>query len=312
MLLRELTEEYLNDPMSGFAKKRWVTQVNYRSLIRRNVEEFGNVELKDIKMRMLVDAHARWSADGKITMGHGIVSMFRILVGFGAGVLEDEHCQRIKGALGSVRFENGKPRKSVLTFDQVEAILEHATRDGHYSIALAQAIQFGCAFRQKDVIGEYVPVSVDPRPSNIIMGNFKWVGGITREEVNDDLLLTHQTSKKGTVLSFPLRAIPIIMEEWKHAPKSGPMIIDPRTGLPFRPWNYTRIWRELADKAGVPRNVVQMDTRAGRITALLAMGIPIEDVKKFVGHRQSQTTAGYSRDSDGAIVRVADAAREAA
>lgn len=311
MKFADLAHEYLTDPMSDFHRNRYVTQQAYRGNIRRLNADLGDYELADITVRIIKERHAAWSSGGRIPMAHGMVTMLRIVLGFGAGILENDHCQRLRDGLSSVKFANGKPRRSVLTEKQVRKIIDRAIGDGEFSIALAQAIQCGCAHRQKDIIGEWIPVGADPlRVSGIVHRGLKWVGGITREEVNDDLILTHETSKKGTVLSFPLRSIPIIMDEWHYAPQSGPLIIDPDTGRPFRAWTFRRKWRELADKAGVPRDVVQMDTRAGRITHLLALGLPIEDVKKFVGHRQSQTTQGYSRDTAGAIARVADAARE--
>lgn len=310
MLLRELAEIYQTDPMSGFTKKRWVTQINYRSLTRRVVDDIGHYDLKDITIRLIKERHAVWSANGKLTMGHGIVSMFRIVVGFGAGILEDKDCQRIRGSLKSVKFPNAKPRSSILTAEQVFKICDLAFIDGQISACIGYLLQHYCCLRQKDVIGELVRIDADPRPSNVIFGNFKWVGGLLADNLSADRVLTHTTSKKGKTISIPLADCPLIDQEWASLPKSGPLIIDPRTGRPFQPWNYVGLWRKYADKAGVPREVFQMDTRAGRITGMLASGVNPNDVRLFATHSQLSTTMGYARGDDEGVVRALDTLRE--
>jgi hypothetical protein len=100
------------------------------------------------------------------------------------------------------------------------------------------------------------------------------------------------------------------MIELYAAPPSGPLIVDPQTGLPFEAWKYRRIWRELATAAGVPKEVWNMDTRAGRITEVLAAGATMEDVRKFAGHEQQRTTSRYSRDTEDAIKRTLEVVRD--
>jgi hypothetical protein len=73
--------------------------------------------------------------------------------------------------------------------DQVTLIRAEAHRRGFPSIALAQAIQFECIFRQKDVIGEWVPVA-EPGTSEIVHespngGTKKWLRGIRWSEVDE-------------------------------------------------------------------------------------------------------------------------------
>ena len=310
MLLRELADQYFTDSMSGVRKLRPVTQTNYESQTRRLVADLGHYEIEDITIRILKAQHAVWSADGKITMGHGIISMFRIIVGFGAGILEDKDCQRIRGSLASVKFPNAKPRSSILTAEQVFKICDLAFIDGQISACIGYLLQHYCCLRQKDVIGELVRIDADPRPSKVIFGDYKWVGGLLADNISADRVLTHTTSKKNKKITIPLADCPLIEQEWASLPKSGPLIIDPRTGRPFQPWNYVGLWRKYADKAGVPREVFQMDTRAGRITGMLASGVNPNDVRLFATHAQLSTTMGYARGDDEGVVRALDTLRE--
>lgn len=310
MRFRELAEVYMSDPLSDFHKLRWVTKKAYTNYVRRLNNTFGDVLLKDINVRFIKEKHAIWASGGRIAMAHGLITAFRIVVGFGAGILEREDCQRIRGAMSAVKFKNAKPRDTFMTPEQILRFLDFALIEGEFAIALSQSGQWDWGFRQKDMIGEWVPLDADPRPSNIIVKGMKWVGGIVMDEINNDLVLTHETSKRGKILTFPIRSCPLVMDMWRYAPKSGPLIVDPETGLPFRVWNYGRRWRNVATKAGIPRNVWNMDSRAGRITDLLANGVPLEDARKFAGHSQSSTTSRYSRGTMEAIARTLDAVRE--
>jgi CO/xanthine dehydrogenase Mo-binding subunit len=45
-----------------------------------------------------------------------------------------------------------------------------------------------------------------------------------------------------------------------HLPKSGPVILDGGT-LPWTVHSFRRVWREIADEVGVPKDVKNRDTR---------------------------------------------------
>jgi hypothetical protein len=303
--LFELIDRYLTDPCSTFHKLRYVTKEGYSGNLDRLKVEMGDVDLAELRMPDLKQHHDKWKVGGHIATAHGLATQLRITVGFGATMLEDADCERIHRLFSLMRFETPKKRTTWLTSDQADDVRDEACRQLFLAVALAQAFQFDCALRQKDVIGEWVPAD-DPEPSSIFSpdGQMKWVRGITREEVNAELALVHKTSKCGKVLTFPLKSCPMVMEEWDFAPPSGPLIIDPRTKLPYEAWAYRRIWRQIATKAGVPKDVWNMDSRAGRITQLLAAGVPIEDARKLAGHEQQRTTSGYSRDTEDAIKRA--------
>jgi hypothetical protein len=310
MNILQLADAYLTDPDSGFPKLRFCTREGYQRNIAKIIDEIGDREIAAIGAKDLLHLHAKWMEGGHIASAHQLATQLRIIIGFGATILEDADCQRVRGLLAGLRFKNAKPRTTWITAEQVKAVREEAFCANWLSVALAQAFQFDCALRQRDVLGEWIPAD-EPEPSTIYSHDrrMKWVRGITREEVNADMVLTHKTSKRGQVLTFPLKSCPSVMTEWYAAPPSGPLIIDPQTELPFEAWKYRRIWREMATKAGVPPEVWNMDSRAGRITQVLAAGASLEDARKLAGHNQSSTTSRYSRGTPEAIARALNATK---
>src|SRR6185437_8269934 len=95
---------------------------------------------------------------GKLPMGYSLVRMLRGLVTFGSTLLADKDCRELKIHLSDMRFPGPKAREERLTAEQVTSIRAQAHKVGKPSIALAQALQFGLTLRQKDVIGEWVPI----------------------------------------------------------------------------------------------------------------------------------------------------------
>lgn len=258
----ELIERYLTDTDSPFHGLRYSTREGYERNIVRIVADIGDRDVAATGARDLLHFHAKWMESG-VALAYQLVTQLRIIVSFGSTILEDTDCRRLRGLLAGLRFKNGKPRTARMTAKQAKAVRDEAFSQNWLSVALAQAFQFDCALRQKDVVGEWVPVE-EPERSTILSpdGQMKWVRGITREEIDDDLVLTHKTSKHGQLQTFPLKSCPSVMIELYAAPPSGPLIIDPQTDLPFEAWKYRRVWREIATKAGVSKNVWNMDRRA--------------------------------------------------
>lgn len=301
--VHELADQYLADADSPFHSLRYSTRLTYRRQIARVVRDIGDREINDMKARDFKAIHADWISGGTIGMGHQLVTTFKIQLGFGAGILEDEGCLRLKTLLSVMKFPNSKGRSIAINEEQVLAVCEQAERDGFTNIALGQAAQWSFAFRQKDVIGEYVPAD-DPTPGVVINDKWKWVRGLHRGEFKDGVL-THVTSKKQKPFSIELAYCPLFLKYFCYAPKDGPLVIDWATGQPYQAWKYRIDWRTIARRAGVPDNVLNMDTRSGRATKLFADGAQPDDVRKFLTHSQLSTTMRYSRGDDEAIARAA-------
>ena len=102
-------------------------------------------------------------------------------------------------------FELPKVRTEFLTAEQAVAIRDEARSRGYPSIALAQAFAYELMLRQKDVIGEWVPV-YEPGPSDVVAGNSKWLNGLHWSNVDQNLKLRKQISKTMRA-KMPLRIL---------------------------------------------------------------------------------------------------------
>ena len=84
----------------------------------------------------------------------------RAMFAFGFALLENQECERLHKILKETQFRTLGARSVEITKGHVQAI--RATATDHFgwpSIGLTQALQFELLLPQKDVIGEWVPVS---------------------------------------------------------------------------------------------------------------------------------------------------------
>lgn len=312
-----LSMAYQTDKDSKFAKPgglRYKTRVYYQTLLKQLEERHGDELIADIKARQVLRWHEDWSAGGKIAMGHSLMGMLRTLVNFGATILEDKECERLAFVLSKMKFAMAKARSERITSEQADAVRAEAHKEGHASIALGQAIQFELLLRQKDVIGEWVPIS-EPGVSEIHSGNSKWLRGIRWEEIDANFILTHVTSKRQKEISVDLTAAPMVCEELNRAypgwqvsrsalPSTGPIIVRESTGVPWVDTEYRRIWRKLARSCGIPDEVKNMDSRAGGISEATDAGAELEHVRHAATHGDIAMTQRYSRTTADKISSV--------
>lgn len=303
--MRSLIACYQTDKFSPYQKIRHQTREFYDNICARLLREHGFERVENIDSRMLMEWHQGWSANGKIALSHSMVAMLRTLFTFGATLLKDKDCRVIKADLHDLRFTMPKPRNVVLTAEQAVAIRTKAHELGLHSVAIAQAFQYDCTFRQKDCIGEWVPLS-EPVPSDLIDGNEKWIRGLRWQEIDQNMVLRHTTSKRLKDVEIDLRLAPMVMEELTliygvgftraALPGSGPVVIsDGFTRLPYKHGMFRRRWRQIANAAGIPKSVRNMDSRAGAITEALQSGARLDAVRKSATHSNSSMTQRYSR-----------------
>lgn len=313
--LKSLIHCYRTDSDSPYKKNRYHVRQGRDSMLRRIGAKYGDEMLSDVKWRTLLGWHRDWSLKGK-SSGLAFVSQLRALFSFGA-LLEDPDCERLVGVMHKMRFEGVQPRRTKVTAEYAEMI-RAAARDhfGWPSIALAQAIQFECTLRQKDVVGEVVPLS-EPGVSAVIMGKTKWLRGIVWSEVDQNMILRHVTSKKQKMVTIDLKLAPMVIEELAimagvspadltrdMLPASGPVVICDTTGLPWKITEFRRKWRLIADHAGVPKDVWNMDSRSGAISEADMAGAPREWVQQAATHSSLEQTADYTRNQEEATAKV--------
>lgn len=301
-----LVDAFKTDPDSPFHEKRFATRQHYDTLARILRDELGDRLLEDLTGRDILHWHRKRFAAGKVTMAHGMIGMFRMLVGYGVALQGDEQCLRLKGILSSMRFPMAKPRSSRLTAEQAQELIAKAHEEGFHSIALAQAFQFECMFRQKDVIGEWVP-ETEPGETEIRYSGHKWLRGLRWEEIDENLVLTHVTSKRGKPITIDLKQAPMVLAELRRLdiiPKRGPVIISEQQKRPYGSQWFRTKWRRLATKAGIPKNVRNMDTRSGAISEGVAAGAKLEHLRHAATHSDLSTTQNYDRSGVESIANV--------
>ena len=299
---------YQTDPDSTYHKKRYAVRKNHDIILRRVAAQHGTEMLADIKGRTLLTLHKQWSNNGeKIAIAHAFIGQLRTLFGFGFTMLEDKECERLCSVMRLMRFPMSKPRTERLTADQVIAHRAAAHERHWNTMALAQALQFEFILRQKDVIGEWVPVS-EPGISAVVGPKGKWLMGLRWEEIDEHMILRHNTSKRGKDIEVDLRLAPMVMEELSlhvqtpieqitraSLPASGPLIICEVTGYPYTTAEFRRKWRIVANDAGLPKEVRSMDSRAGGISEADDAGANLEHVREAATHSDVAMTRRYSR-----------------
>lgn len=295
--IEALAHAYRTDEDSPYHKKRYVTRKHYDKLVEKIVNEHGHERVADMKGRMVKRWHDDWTADGKIALGHALVGMLRTLINFGSSMMDDDDCARLSAKMSDMRFSLPKPRNSFLTAEMAEAFRAKAHEKGYHSMALAQAFQFELMLRQKDVIGEWVPIS-EPGMSDVVSKGEKWLRGLRWEEIDENLILRHVTSKRGKEVEHNLRNAPMVMEELAllgDRKASGPIIVTERTQLPWNTYYFRHTWRAIATAAGLPKEVRNMDSRSGAITEATDAGADLEHIRHAATHSDIKMTQRYSR-----------------
>jgi hypothetical protein len=272
LTIAELIAAYKADPASPYHRLLFKTRENYDSLLRRFERDHGSVKIADLDDDGVQELRVKWSAGGHFAMTDALTGMLRILAAYGTTALKSKECRSLKAITAEMNTRASKPRTERLTVDQVKRIIAKAHEMGRASIALAQAIQFECGLKQAVVIGTWLPIGEKAPPSEITYGNEKWVPGLRWSSLDwQRLILKHP---KGEI---DLNSAPLVKHELMYrstqddiaAGSSAPLIIFEHTGLPYQSYQFRRNWRLIADEAGIPKNVKNMDSRPER-TAHLA------------------------------------------
>jgi len=266
-VLTDLIDRYRTDDESPFKKVRFATRRYYENNCKRLIAEHGDKPLNQITAQTVTEWHKTWAAKSGVSMAHALITMLRMLFSFGLTRFGDRECERLSIILNKIKFEIPKPRNEALNEEQANAIRAEAHRQLRPSLALAQAFQYDSALTQKDVIGEWVPVS-DPEHSVVINGDRKWVRGLRWEEIDADHILRHAASNGMKEIEIDLKNHPMVMEELGRVssrPLSGPLIMNEHTSLPWMADDFREYWRKIATTVGIPKTVRNADSRTKHI-----------------------------------------------
>ncbi|MBD9569004.1 integrase [Ensifer sp. ENS08] len=309
--IKSLSSLFQVNDDSPFQTMKWNSRASFLQsleIIERTVgpRQIGSLLGPDFK---------RWHASWALPKEDGMparpwrakhtIDAVRQLISYGV-TLGYEDCFRADAILGKIRFKTPPARKSVLTEDHVTAVRAKAHELGYHAIALATALQFSLTMRQKDVIGEWEPTT--STEGGIRHKDTIWVNGLLWSDIDEKLILRKKHVKTGFEVEHDLKLHPMILEEIERVPtdkRVGPMIIAETTGEPYKHRTFTQRWRDVADEASIPKNVWNMDARAGGITEAYDLGAAETDVMKSAGHKNRQTSARYNRGTLEQTSRVA-------
>jgi hypothetical protein len=311
-----LVRNYQRDKASPYQELKWNTRRTYDQVLGVIERAFGKKTLGSLRIgdfREWYDEAKKPAEPGapeRVRKAHGIIAMLRRLFSYGI-TAELPECQRLALILDNARFKQPARRRKKLEFEHASAIVDKAIELGRLTIALGQALQFDTAMRQRDVIGEWIPLKDGERPSGIMLGRRRWGGGLLWSDILASMKLHKETTKTGSIVSHDLSLCPLVMKVLALIPadqRVGPVIIDEQTPerRPFAEHAFTREWRIIATAAGVPSDIWNMDTRAGAITEAEDAGAELDTIRGAVGHSQASTTARYSRGAIGKSQTVAN------
>jgi hypothetical protein len=257
--IRSLCNHYQSDPDSPYQALQYRTKETYRSLLRRVERDIGPHLIKDLDARRLTRIHEAWKQGGHIAMAHSLVTMLRALSTFGATFLKNKECRELRTTLSEMQFDLPKPRFKRLTEDQANLIRAKAHEMGRPSIALAQAFQFDCMLGQRDVVGEWVPMSEHESSSDITHAGNQWLRGLRWDQIDNFIL------RRVDNPDFDLRNAPMVMDELGKRqaplPSSGPIVVCEFSRLPWTSYEFRRWWRKVADACKIPKEVKNRDSR---------------------------------------------------
>ncbi|MCJ2032061.1 hypothetical protein MKK50_22075 [Methylobacterium sp. J-043] len=105
-------------------------------------------------------------------------------------------------------------------------------------------------------------------------------------------------------LARELRPPPDVRQELGTVRSVGPVVLDERSGLPWKANHFSRTLRKIARSCGWPDVVWNMDSRAGAVTEGFAAGAEPTDMMPTATQTQLPTTLLYNRDRIGPTSRV--------
>ncbi|BEV44744.1 integrase [Afipia carboxidovorans] len=288
---------YENDPRSPFHKLKRGTQAPYKTYLRMMRTDIGACRIDRRDGRDVQDWFDGWSKPAKagtprmLAKANMAIAVLKAALAF-AVVCRKPGCAEFIACLPK-RLEKPKSRRQSVTAGQVAALRQAAHEIHHPGAALAYALQFEGAIRQWDVIGTWEPLS-DPRASAIHDKGKKWIGP-TWKDVDDELIFrwtpTKTEESSGETIVIDLRACPMVMEELKMTlaagkPLSGPLVIDRKTGLPYRAGRFEEAWRSAKAAVDIPKAVWNRDLRKSGSTEARRAGASLDDVRKVMGHAE--------------------------
>ena len=284
------------EPSSPFHDLEPATLRPYNTYARIITGTVGARRIDALDGRDLKRWHGEWSAPAelggkpRLAAARMMFAIIKAALSFGISC-RLPGCGELKLILQRQRFAGPRPRTIAPTAADIVAAGKAAHDLDHAPAAFAYALQFEGAMRQWDVIGKWVPLSYKA-PSSIIDRGKKWIGP-TWSQIDQNTILRYTPAKtqftSGAMVTLDLRVCPMVLAELlavTEEARKGPLIINPRTGFPYRQNAYHELWKRVAKAVGIPEGLWSRDLRAGAATEGGKGGAMIDDMAKQLGHSQ--------------------------
>lgn len=330
--VRSACRVYQEHPLSPFnTNVKHNTRATYVTSLKLIEATVGTRLIRNLTVLDVKNWYNQWrkpaQPDGveRVDRAHDGVSMFRTVMWF-MTALRTPECKQLAEELKAVRFEKGGARVEAISHAQVMAFIRKADEMGRAGIipaeralylSIGMAAQFELMLRQMDIIGDWFPLQPAPRlpkgAPTISDGKEIWAGFFTWEMVPGwRWRMKTSKSKYRAGQQFNLANHDVLfplLEAVPHDQRVGSIVKGER-GLPVRQTSYTRWFRLIATAAGIPKEVWNMDARAGGATEADNAGAPLALIQKGLTHTQAATTGRYLRGgSSAATDELADVRR---
>ncbi|MFD1913837.1 tyrosine-type recombinase/integrase [Halodurantibacterium flavum] len=304
-----LIARYKSDEFSPYRDVKSNTRESYDYNIARWEESIGHLPLEEADHVQLMRWRAAMQAKGRSVSY--IARMFRVLrivVNYGAATGNKE-AERIAGILSRVRIPAARPRSIAPTRAQIYAVIAAADAAGQTAFATGLMIQFEFALRAVDVRGQWLDAKAGE--TGIIRHGKRWQDGLTWGMIDRDVTRITKTPSKTErhmedEMVFDLTLVPELRARLQAIPPAeriGP-VIKSRSGQPYARNVWARMFRRHAMTAGLPDDILLMDTRAGAITEARLAGANPYDLRDAAGHKLLATTDRYARARNEAVSNV--------
>jgi integrase len=293
-----LIGRYLHDDFSPYQRLRFNSQRSYLQdcdIIKSEIGE-RRLDPKNGTPRVIGEDVWRWhrawgypDSDGQPTSpsrARHLITQFRMLVKYGVAI-GVPGTPELLAVLSAIRFPTTEPRSVAPDRAQVMALVAKATAKNLTSLAVTTLAQFEFTERRISIIGAW--------------DGSQWRPGWTWQNISKDWIIRYTQNKTGTVnREYDLKETPLLLELLQRTPEDkrvGPVIVCETTGRPWKEDHYTKIWRKIARKAGIPDTICSMDMRAGGATEADSIpGVSDRALQDAGGWRTASMRDRYRKD----------------
>lgn len=305
-----LCHQFQTDQESPYHGLRQATREFYDDYIKILIRTVGRRRIDAVNGRDINRWHREWGDPAfeggprRYRRALGGIQTLRRVVSDGVAT-RVAGCKELSDILGELEFEGVKKRTLAPTHEHLKRFREAAAElSAKYPesaiVAVATTLQFEFAIRQKDIIGEWVGKGEEnPKAGGLVLNGRRWQWGLQWAHIRDWQLEKPTSKSNGNETArHDITSSPDAFAALQTIPpeqRVGPVILDPRTRLPFAYNTFWRAFKRIADAAGWPAGMWSTDNRAGAITEAREAETSRDDRMEFATHLQESTARGYER-----------------